>query len=93
MRTRSYDQPPDLPFSPPTQRQEAFLARNGLTNDRLDFYEASHAINRFVQSRRLLPPTERQVRFLNQHNQWHEGMNRGQAHDKIKEIVTNPGNP
>jgi hypothetical protein len=88
MRSRYTDQPPDLPFNAPTSKQKAFLARNGLPGD-MDFYEAGDAISRYVRSRRLLPPTERQRRILVQHNLWRPELSRGEAHDLIGNIFAN----
>ena len=72
----------------PTERQEAFLRRNNIHPDHpLDFYEASHAINRFVHTRRQLSPTVRQEKLLKKHGQWRQGMTRGEAFDRMKQIL------
>jgi hypothetical protein len=89
MRSRSYDQPPDLPFNSPTARQQAFLARNGLAGEGMDFYEAGYAIGTFVHARRQLAPTERQRRILVQHNLWRPELSRGEAHDLIGNLFAN----
>jgi hypothetical protein len=57
---RSPEQHVDPPPCPPTRKQQAFLARNRIDPGRaLDFYEAAHAIGRFVRSRHPLSLTVR----------------------------------
>jgi hypothetical protein len=91
---RSPEQPPDPPPCAPTERQEAFLARNMIHPDRpIDFYEASDVIGRFVRARRQMSPTARQEKFLKDHGKWRDGMSRGEAFDLIGRILAGRDGP
>jgi hypothetical protein len=82
----SLEQHTDPPPCSPTRKQQEFLARNKLhPGPDLDFYEAMHVIGRFVSSRRRMPPTARQEKFLKEQGKWREGMSRGEAFDAIKQ--------
>jgi len=84
-----YDQQNDPPPCSPTERQAAFLERHDLDPEgHLDFYEAMSRINRFVNARRQLPPTPRQIQLLKAWGHWRDGMTRGQAFDLIKQKTT-----
>jgi hypothetical protein len=85
---RSLEQLVDPPFCEPTRRQQAFLDRHRLhPTEPPDLYEASHLIGRFIDSRRGLPPTVRQVAFLKARGRWREGMSRGEAQDLIGQLL------
>jgi hypothetical protein len=91
---RSPEQQGDPAPCEPTSKQLAFLARNKLHPGRpVDFYEASHTIGQFVSSRRQMPPTARQERFLKERGEWRDGMSRGEAFDAIRRIVAGPPGP
>jgi hypothetical protein len=84
----SSEQHVDPPHCSPTRKQQAFLARNRIDPGRaLDFYEATHAIGRFVHSRREMSPTARQEEYLKQRGRWRDGMSRGEAFDLIGQLV------
>jgi hypothetical protein len=91
---RSPEQPPDPLPCAPTERQEAFLARNKINPDRPpDFYEASHVSGRFVRARRQMSPTVHQEQFLKDHGKWRHGMTRGEAFDRIGRILAGTDGP
>ena len=51
MRPSNYQD--ELPIVPPSQKQKAFLARQGLQDGRtMNFYDAMHTIHQFVSTRR-----------------------------------------
>jgi hypothetical protein len=85
---RSTEIQDELPFSEPTPKQQAFLARHGLQDGpQMDFYDAIHTIGDYVSARRLCAPTAKQERLLRQHGLWKPGLTRGQAFDLIKTIL------
>jgi hypothetical protein len=92
---RRYPEPrTDPPPCSATPKQQAFMDRHDLHPDReVDFYEASHTIRQFVDSRRDLLPTDKQVKFLRQRGKWRDGMSRGQAFDVINSIVAMKAGP
>lgn len=80
---------PPIPSSP-TRKQLAFMERHRISCDRpLDYFEATHAIGRFIHARRRLPPTERQVQLLRKLGTWRDGMTRGEASDAIRRSMGN----
>jgi hypothetical protein len=91
---RSPEQPPDLPPCSPTQRQQAFLDRHNLNQNRpIDFYEASHTIGQFDSNRRRLSANPRQEQFLKERGKWREGMSRGETFDLIRHIMASLDRP
>ncbi len=77
----------EAPFCPPSQKQQAFLARHNIQDDRpMGFYDAMHRINTFVSERRKYAPTPKQEMLLRQHSMWKPGLSRGEAFDLIKSI-------
>jgi hypothetical protein len=74
-------------FDSATPRQLAFLKRHGLPIDRpLSRGAACALIADYIGSRRELPPTPQQQRFLRDHGQWRGGLSRGEAFDRIAAI-------
>jgi hypothetical protein len=87
-RPCDYDQQNDPIPGLPTRRQAAFLERHDLDPEgQLDYYGAMSHINRFINARRQLAPTPRQIQLLKARGLWRDGMTRGEAFDLIRNKI------
>jgi hypothetical protein len=75
-----------------TPRQLALLERLGQTPDQpLSRAAASEQIEDCLLARWQLPPTPKEEWFLRSRGRWSEGLTRGQASDRIGEILAREG--
>jgi hypothetical protein len=81
-----------IDFHSATERQRACLERLGLAPDGpLSRAAASERIADGIQARRQLAPTPRQEAFLRSRGLWTEGLTRGEASDRIGEVLAGQG--